>query len=734
MSYDLKKACQNIQDHQRRFAFYKGANANELFITELAVNSHQIEEAEKTCGELKLEGKGFCYWGVNGEEQGRLVFVAKAPKIRWEMDFTNVFKKRHHVTDVPKITVRDMHDNESEDPADAPAPAGAAKAATPATQKPAPPPASAKPARDISTATPEPAGNGAPASDRAVEQLHEIAERLKPQIMEGLPRHAKDKEKVTSLLSSYRKSLDEHQLRAAGESLRDLNTLVRGWDEERESAEGEGAEKTVEEVLAEKRPRPLPKDSIEADFGPDRIRDLREQTKRGFLKGLGDFGDVLGRAEAFYEALEKVDKGERSKKSLRKKGASDNGYLAGKLQSFIEEAEGYVSKFGKENVALKRGFFRTRKRDADATRDTKIEACESLLAAAKDLQVQYKNAATFDLLDDLQKKNAESGLTAEEEEKYHGSLAAVYADSFGQKKVGVGTSDVALIGSPNGGVAYAFKSIDGESWQTGMAKGSASIREALSSAVSNEVLAQTGIDFGFPKTTIVSFDGKKGALIEGINGQVIEANWSDKARDAATAERAEAEGISEGEAWNRIKKEGTQASDDAPPTELQKVLLFNFLTGQTDIKWDNVMWEEGEGGMVARPFDGGAGFPDVEMMKRFRAQVGRGDSTFGSALLANAMESFQDLPVATMPVDKRFVDGILKINVKALERTVRNESRRLARANPEFDGKFDDVSVKIWRAGILAIQEALRRDPKLSTKDLVDAYSRAINETTDSYS
>src|SRR5205085_8591256 len=51
-----------------------------------------------------------------------------------------------------------------------------------------------------------------------------------------------------------------------------------------------------------------------------------------------------------------------------------------------------------------------------------------------------------------------------------------------------------------------------------------------------------------------------------------------------------------------------QLARNLPPKELQKVFLSAIVSGDGDLKWDNVFI--GEDGGSARRFDGGKGFPD----------------------------------------------------------------------------------------------------------------------------
>src|SRR5262249_40716711 len=140
----------------------------------------------------------------------------------------------------------------------------------------------------------------------------------------------------------------------------------------------------------------------------------------------------------------------------------------------------------------------------------KITTCTALVKDARDLLQDLIDAQDRDM--DAKRKTGK--LKPEQEEAYLQDKAKLMGASFGTKRPGGGTSDVQLIKDTEGKIAFAFKSIKGESFQTGMKPGSGAVREALTSKVSESIRAQTGLDFGFPKVSIAEVGGQKGALVE----------------------------------------------------------------------------------------------------------------------------------------------------------------------------------------------------------------------------
>ena len=85
-----------------------------------------------------------------------------------------------------------------------------------------------------------------------------------------------------------------------------------------------------------------------------------------------------------------------------------------------------------------------------------------------------------------------------------------------------GTSDVRLLENKDGTIAFAYKSVEGES-NGGLSflnlpKGASSMREDVSSTICKSIKEATALDLGFPESSIVNLDGEAGAAHRGGQG------------------------------------------------------------------------------------------------------------------------------------------------------------------------------------------------------------------------
>ena len=138
-------------------------------------------------------------------------------------------------------------------------------------------------------------------------------------------------------------------------------------------------------------------------------------------------------------------------------------------------------------------------------------------------------------------KNATGGLSEKQDTTFHEKRAEMLLGIGGPPaQASTGTSDTRLLKNPDGSVAYAYKSIEGESsdmwWRGQVPSGAGTAAEVLTSKLSEVLGQQCGFNSGFPKTTLaklpVGGDAGKpavGALIEGMRGAVFDRVESDKA-------------------------------------------------------------------------------------------------------------------------------------------------------------------------------------------------------------
>jgi len=233
--------------------------------------------------------------------------------------------------------------------------------------------------------------------------------------------------------------------------------------------------------------------------------------------------------------------------------------------------------------------------EGDSTRQFKEMVCRDQInrATATITQLRNRDKLASPLMQqkfkDMQAIEAQikSGdSSAKLQEQFRELDAEILADVCGIDKTKGGTSDVYLIKSPTGEVAYAFKTIDGESDDMKMPKGAGAAREVLMSKLCQTIQAGSGLNFGWPGASLANVacpDGtkRKGALIDGLKGEEINAS-------------------------------NAEARKKVPPQQLQNLMLCNLATAQFDIKWDNAKFDGAS--KELNPYDGGAAMPPTDMI------------------------------------------------------------------------------------------------------------------------
>ncbi len=260
--------------------------------------------------------------------------------------------------------------------------------------------------------------------------------------------------------------------------------------------------------------------------------------------------------------------------------------------------------------------------------------------------------------------------------------------SFRPKK---GSSEVALVNGVDGEVAYAFKSVEGESTMMGTPKGFGTSREVMMSALVDKLKTKYGIGVGWPKATMASMGGKPGALIDGVQG--IEAGSKQLAKT------------------------------DVPAEALQKILLANFAGGQFDIKWEDVRFEPNGDALDPVCMDGGAAMPDPVTATTFLFGMSDGDP--GAGMLVD--DSSQPLPQGKEKMDKALVDKFLAIKTQELRADLEAEARRLEKdhqLNTKTLGLDTGINTSI--TSIEGIQEILRAKQDITLEDFLKAYHAQV--------
>lgn len=419
---------------------------------------------------------------------------------------------------------------------------------------------------------------------------------------------------------------------------------------------GASAEKDPEPPLTFV-PRELPRERSKFKdlFSVEKLKLMRGEYDKGHVKilsleigpGLGDFRSVLDAARDFADGK-----------------VSHPGLLKGVIEKYLKSED----------------------RD-----EGKVAQCKRMLLEAKRWQQDQIDDAFPDV------GSLDSGVR----ERAMQGRATAMKKTFGLRQVIGGTSDVELIQDSEGNVAYAFKSVAGETAQSTMGRGGATVREAMSSKVSDVIFARTGFDFGFPKVAIASMDGKKGALIEGLAGESYDVEGL---REASSKGK-----ITPEESYKKQVLCGELAPKVAA-AELQKTTLCNVAMANLDVKWGNMMVTDSGN---TRPFDGGTAFTnDLDMALAVGADGTRPRSPDGLTL--NPFGG-ADLSAADEPFDDALLQAFNKIDLGELRKEIIAERARLMREHGFDPSLLDDSAVERSIRSIEIAQAILSDDTQAHT-------------------
>src|SRR6478736_2998747 len=176
-----------------------------------------------------------------------------------------------------------------------------------------------------------------------------------------------------------------------------------------------------------------------------------------------------------------------------------------------------------------------------------------------------------------------------------------------------------------------------------------------------------------------------------------------------------------------------QLAKNLPPKELQKVFLSAIVSGDGDLKWDNVFI--GTDGGSARRFDGGKGFPDRktrdEIFLAENNKMSKIPSTKECALLTvpfsdQPQSGKSKLPGANAPMSPELVRDFLKIKGQlddpktSMKQQAQTATRNLSTSDKpqQFDMKAIDQSVKSIEGAI----RILEGNQQLTTEQFYTAY------------
>lgn len=429
---------------------------------------------------------------------------------------------------------------------------------------------------------------------------------------------------------------------------------------------------------APRRPLPTNLSTLKVHFDLDNLESLKKKVNRGGLKGAGDFGKVIDFAKKLYD--KKVDSPEKEGLVLTE--------LAKKLSSYLEDHPEPSTDNPSEPL--------------DDIARLKINSAKNMLRQVRLRQQDVLN---------IQYGPALSSTAPSEREPAASKYATAMLKLYGTGEPMGGTSDVYLIKNASDQVAFAFKSIEGESSQIRTPKGSGAVRESMASTFSDTIREQTGLDFGFPKVDITRIGDRQGALVEGMTGQVLSLEGLMKQYEDGKITSSQ---------FAQMRVQFGQIAERTPPKQLQKALMCNLAMAQFDIKWDNMMVDDANGGVV-RPFDAGAGFPPRENLKNDVNKI----KVPGSFLINNPFTN-KPLPVANEPLDPELVEQFMSINVDKLELSMKQERERLAREQKLSPELIGDDALQSSLTSTRIIQEILRENPEITTAAFLEAYGRRM--------
>jgi len=471
---------------------------------------------------------------------------------------------------------------------------------------------------------------------------------------------------------------------------------------------------------------------LKALLTAENLKSLRKHQDRGEIdlkfvkvgKGLGKFEDVVEAAEKFANA-----NGDDKTEALKLINVLEQYQTPEREEAFQKELQ--KGEKGDQVTIRKHKATQTMRREARRLLQDPID--ERFLAS------------------DLNQPR--------DREQAHQERAKQLIATFGQEKAASGSSDVRLAKDADGKVAYAFKSIDGETKDTGMDPGCGAVREAMASAMSNAIREQTKglLNLGFPQASVVKLDDKTGALIEGMDGLSYDPGWVEgkvlsqlgpepelrnkkgydsdiewvAAKTALYDYQQEAKDLRDKLEPENVgrKTKASAMAQKLPGKEIQKVLLCNYAMAQFDIKWDNLMMVEDESGKVsARPFDAGAGFiQDEEADRTLVTDVGGP----GYMLLADPVDESKLLDGAKEPIDKDMREQFLSIKLDVLKQTMEMERARLAKDHGMGKNVLPDKSMLRSYKSIQILQELLNDPTVLTTEDLVKSFCNRLPELKD---
>ena len=398
------------------------------------------------------------------------------------------------------------------------------------------------------------------------------------------------------------------------------------------------------------------------------LKSLRKDLDRGSLdlkivklgKGLGEFEDVVDATDRLAAAMT-VDDAKKRREACDELLRVLNGYQTQARNTAFDEESAKKDQGGK----------------FDQKTINKHNAVMNLRRGAQ-LVVQ-------DLIDQEFLVNGSKDAKALEEA--HQRRAQELGSAFGKSRSETGTSDVQLVKDCDDKVAYAFKSVKGESTMMGTPQGHGTSREVMMSGLMQQ-LNKHGLGLGWPAASIAELNGEKGALITGVQGKQ----------------------------FPELNKE------DIPAEALQKVLLSNLAGGQFDIKWEDARFVQNGDKLEPTCMDGGAAMPDPwTAITMLYGQTG-GDP--GQNFIDDGTGKV--LPEAKKKMSPDLVNNFLKIPVKEVKKEMEAQASRLKSQLGDKDLGLDD-GIQTAIDSITGIQDILiESNGDISLQDLLAQFHQRV--------
>ncbi len=341
------------------------------------------------------------------------------------------------------------------------------------------------------------------------------------------------------------------------------------------------------------------------------------------------------------------------------------------------------------------------------------------------IEAKQKAKETIDLIRAEERKRVDALVNATDSDAEKAAIMEAHG-SF--KGTGGGTSDVKLMTNGDGSIAFAYKSLKGESDQAldflGVKPGAGGMREAVSSKMHQDILQMTGLDLGFPKAEIITLNGEPGALIEGIKGNMADpeevSKMSSKLALAPASEKASLQ-----IEFDEMKKNLNEVPAKVSAKSMQCVLLSSMLTCQWDVKWGNMIVE----GDTAHPLDAGTAIPTASVLDRFiDEKYGNAPPAFGMLLefppSAHCNRAGNELPIASDPLDPEIVDAIQKMDENKLIQSAKTARDQLVNDVKGIDvTMMDNSCFDIVAASIKGVKDIVKNNANLTTKEFVEKYN-----------